>query len=352
MYAQRVSPHFVWFVGLLLLVIAFFLAVSFGAVSIPMTDIFNALFFLESSTSSMQNNQSDVIVNMIRLPRALLSICVGAILAISGTAMQGLFRNPLADPSLIGVTAGAVAGASTVIVLVSGQFPQFEAGGIWGLSLVSLGAFLGGSITVWLVYRLATSASGTSVSTMLLAGIAITALAGSYTSLLEFSASNQMLRNISLWRMGGLDNANNLRVVIAAVVAIGLLLILPLYAKALNVLLLGESEARHLGIDIERVKYRLIILVALGVGVAVALAGTIAFVGLVVPHIMRLIIGPDHRHLLLLSALAGSILLLLSDTLARVIIAPDQLPVGVVTAALGAPFFVSLLRRRHSYGLH
>ena len=220
-----------------------------------------------------------------------------------------------------------------------------------GFSLVSLGAFLGGLLTVALVYRLAQSGSGTSVATMLLAGIAVTAFAGSIGSLLEYHASNDMLRRISLWRMGGLDGANFPRLIIAAAIAIPVIAILPRYAPALNALLLGESEARHLGIDVDRIKWLLIVWVAVGVGCSVALAGTIAFVGLVVPHIVRLLIGPDHKNLLPASALAGACLLLVADTLARLLIAPAELPVGVITALIGVPFFVSLLRRRHQYGM-
>jgi len=202
-----------------------------------------------------------------------------------------------------------------------------------------------------LVYLLATNRQGTSVATMLLAGIAITAIAGGLTSLVEFFASNDMLRRISIWRMGGLDGASNNRVIIAVIVGTIVLGLLPRYSTALNALLLGESEARHLGLDVQSIKIKLIALVALGVGASVALAGTISFVGLVIPHIMRLLIGPDHRLLLPLSAIGGAILLLLSDLVARTIIAPVELPVGLITALLGAPFFISLLRRRHEFAM-
>ena len=302
--------------------------------------------------------QVQLIIIHIRLPRALLAAMIGALLGISGAAMQGLFRNPLADPSLIGVTAGASTGASVMIVLGS-----HSVAGIWGLSLVSLGAFVGGMLAVLLVYYLANGATGTtvngnaanrtaggiSVTTMLLAGIGITALAGSITSLMELIADNGMLRRISLWRMGGLDGANYSRVIIVTIVGSAVLLLLPRYSNALNALLLGESEARHLGIDLKRVKYALILLVAAAVGTSVAMAGSIAFVGLVTPHIIRLLIGPNHRYLLPASALAGAVLLLLADTIARTIIAPAELPTGVVTAIIGAPFFISLLRR-YQYG--
>ena len=247
---------------------------------------------------------------------------------------------------MIGVTAGAALGASLVIAL----------GGTWieglaGLTLVSLGAFAGGMSAVLLVYRLASSPDGTSVATMLLAGIAITALAGAMGNVLELFSSNESLRRISLWRMGGLDGADAQRSAVAAVVAAPVLLLLPRFATALNALLLGESEARYLGINVELTKMAIVALVAIGVGASVALAGTIAFVGLIVPHMVRLLIGPDHRYLLAASALAGALLLITADTLARTLLAPTELPVGIVTAGIGVPFFISLLRRRSAYGM-
>ena len=292
------------------------------------------------------DNQTALIVGEIRLPRVLLAAVMGATLAISGAAMQGLFRNPLADPSLIGVTAGASLGAAIVIVMGDNLLQGYT-----GLSLISGGAFAGGVIAVLFVYRLATSSTGTSVATMLLAGIAITALSGAIGSLLEFFADNDMLRRISLWKMGGLDGANYPRLVVAAVVSAALLTSLPRYSQALNALLLGESEARHLGIAVDTVKIALITWVAIGVGTSVALVGTISFVGLVVPHVIRMLIGPDHRYLLPASALAGALLLVVADALARVLLAPTELPVGVITTILGVPFFISLLRRRHHYGM-
>ena len=292
------------------------------------------------------SSQSAVIVGQLRLPRILLAAVMGATLGMSGAAMQGLFRNPLADPSLIGVTAGASLGAALVIVMGSTALQGYV-----GLTLVSVGAFIGGVIAVLFVYRLASSGNGTSVATMLLAGIAITALAGALGSLLEFFADNEMLRRISLWKMGGLDGANYPRLLVASTVTAAVLIALPRYASALNALLLGESEARHLGIDVDRVKIALIIWVAIGVGTSVAMVGTIAFVGLVVPHIVRMLIGPNHISLLPASALAGAILLLIADTLSRTLIAPTELPVGIITAIIGVPFFISLLRNRHHYGM-
>lgn len=341
---KRIEPQKLLPVLAILLPLTAVVATVSGAVSIPLLDMLNS-FGLKFSGKELSPAYLSIVVD-IRLPRVLLAALVGSILAISGAVMQGLFRNPLADPSLIGVTAGASLGASIAIVISASY-----ASTLMGFPLLSLGAFVGGVLAVSLVYRLATGTYGTSVATMLLAGIGITALASSVSSLLEFYADNEILRRISLWRMGGLDGANYTGVAVAAVVVLVLSLIFPRYSLALNALLLGESEAKHLGINTERLKKKIIVLVAAGVGLSVALAGTIAFIGLVVPHILRLLIGPDHRYLLPASALAGAILLIVADNLARVILAPTELPVGLVTALVGVPFFISLLKRRHVYGL-
>ena len=287
-------------------------------------------------------SQIQSIIMEIRLPRLILALLVGAVLAILGAVMQGLFRNPLADPSLIGVSGGASVGASIVIVTAGGAMLSPLA----GLSMVALGAFIGGVITTLLVYRVATSSLGTSVTTMLLAGIAIGAIAGAFNSLLSYFSDNQMLRQISVWQMGNLGGANWQKASLMAAVSLIIFSLLPSHAKSLNAFLLGESEARHLGIDVQRIKRQLIFLTALGVGVSVALAGLIGFVGLVIPHMVRLLIGPDHRALLPASALAGASLLLIADSIARVVVLPAELPTGILTALLGAPFFVALLLKQ------
>jgi len=322
--------------------VAVMLGLNAGTVNIPIDIIIqqSTSLFLQPSTTDIHTDQINTILFDIRLSRICLAFLIGAILAISGAVMQGLFRNPLAAPSLIGVSSGASVGASIVIVL-TGAWLQTNA--VLGLSVVALGAFIGSFLITLLVFRLSTSSLGTSVTTMLLAGIAISALGGAVNSLLSYFADNEMLRQISIWQMGNLSTANWTRVSIVAVVAVVVLILFPRESKSLNALLLGESEARHLGIDVQRVKKKLILLTTLGIGTAVAVAGMIGFVGLIVPHIVRLLIGPDHRWLLPVSALAGGILLLIADTLARVIIAPVELPTGILTAILGAPFFIMLL---------
>lgn len=342
--AQRRTRSKFLLVGLAIaLPLCVLLGLGSGAVSLSVGELISGL---SNTLSGNAGGQATLIVGHIRLPRVALAALMGAILGMSGAATQGLFRNPLADPSLIGVTAGASLGAAFVIVLGGNLLQGYAA-----LSAVSTGAFLGGAVAVIFVYRLATSTNGTSVATMLLAGIALTALAGALTSLLEFYADNDMLRRISLWKMGGMDGASYPRLLLATIVGIALLTALPRYAATLNALLLGESEARHLGIDVDRAKIAIIAWVAVGVGTSVALVGTIAFVGLVVPHIVRMLVGPDHRVLLPASALAGATLLVVADTLARVVLAPTELPVGIITAIIGVPFFISLLRQRHHYGM-
>lgn len=341
---SRLNPTKLLTVLLIALVFSSLFGLILGAVNVPV------LAFLE--ISSVSQTYQTILIH-IRLPRVILAACIGALLAMSGAVMQGLFRNPLADPSLIGVTAGASMGGSLMIFFLSSFAPFVLAlGGVYAsLPLVSFGAILGGLVAVTIVYALANKQQGISVATMLLAGIAITTLAGSVTTLLEFMADNEMLRRISLWHMGGFEGANYQRVSIALLMLLLAAAYFPRCAQSLNILLLGESEARHLGIHVETLKRRLIVVVATCVGISVALAGTIAFVGLIVPHIIRLLIGPDHRYLLPASALTGALLLVVADLLARLILAPAELPVGLVTALIGVPFFISLLRRRYVYGL-
>ncbi len=328
--STRVSTLHLYLALSLILLVSIFIALANGAVNLALTDL---------------KDQHQLIFFELRLPRVLLAALVGANLALCGAISQGLFRNALADPSLIGVTAGASLGASLVIVGFLG-FNVLDKQWL-SLPLVSFGAFIGGLVTVVLVYQLAMKINSGSVLTMLLVGIAITAFVSALTGLLDFYADSEQLRRMSLWRMGGLHGANYASVLLAAAILILLLCVLPFFAAPLNAMLLGESEARHLGIDIDKLKLHLIAVLALGTGAAVALAGTIAFVGLIVPHLLRLLVGPNHRVLLPASAFGGAILLSLADTFSRTLVAPTELPVGLLTALLGAPFFIFLLRKNY-----
>ncbi|MEM9984324.1 MAG: iron ABC transporter permease [Bacteroidota bacterium] len=288
------------------------------------------------------------LIFQIRLPRIVLSIIAGAGLAISGAAIQGLFRNPLADQTLIGVTAGASLFAVIAIVLMGSYLAVWAE--ILKQATVSFFAFVGGFATTYLVYFLSKDRGRTNVLTMLLAGIAIAAFGGAITGVFVYLSDDQQLRDITFWTMGSFSGANWVHVAIAApIVVIGTLLLLQ-FAKPLNAILLGEKEAQYLGINVERVKSRTILLTALMVGVCISMTGLIGFVGLVVPHFLRLLKGPDYRFLLPASALVGAIFLIGADTLSRTIIAPAELPIGILTASVGAPFFLWLLLKRQKEG--
>jgi iron complex transport system permease protein len=285
-----------------------------------------------------------IIVWDIRLPRVILGVLIGASLAVSGAVMQGLFRNPLADPGLVGVSAGASLGAISVIVLGTGVLaPVVAPLGIYALPVA---AFLGGFAVTLVLHRVATRRGQTSVATMLLAGIALGALAMAATGFLAFIADDRQLRDLTFWNLGSLAGATWTKIAAAGPIIALALLAAPFLARGLNGLSLGESTAHHLGIPVQRLKNVAIVMVAAAVGASVAVSGGIGFVGIVVPHLLRLVIGPDHRYLLPASALLGACLLLVADAVSRTIVAPAELPIGIVTAAVGAPFFLWILLRR------
>lgn len=282
-----------------------------------------------------------LVINEIRLPRTILCMFIGAILAICGVVMQGLFRNPLAEPGIIGVSAGAALGGAFAIVVFADFSQNYPT--LMNLAALPFFAFLGGAITTVLVYWLGTNKFGTSVTIMLLAGVAISALSGAAIGFMNFIADDQMLRDLTLWSMGSLAGANWSGIDLAAVTLIVLMFWFQRKAMSLNALLLGESEAKHLGVPVQKLKRQLILLSAVGVGITVSICGAIGFIGLVIPHLGRMLAGPDHRTLLPISALMGALLLTAADMFARVVVAPAELPVGIVTALIGAPFFIYLL---------
>jgi iron complex transport system permease protein len=326
-----------------LLLLAFWLSLALGPVSLPLGDtLLAALRLLGVPVGGAELQQAELILGQIRLPRSLLGLCVGAVLALSGVAMQGLFRNPLADPGLVGVAGGAALGAA--IAIVGGSL----VGGLpaaWSPYLLSICAFGCGLLVTAIVYRFGRRDGQTHVATMLLAGVAMTAMSGAGVGLFTYLADDATLRSLTFWNLGSLNGASYPRLWPLLLVTLGVALWLPRRADALNALLLGESEARHLGFNVERIKLELVLCTALGVGAAVAAAGLIGFIGLVVPHLMRLLVGPDHRVLLPASLLAGASLLLLADLAARLVLAPAELPIGIITALLGGPFFLYLLVR-------
>lgn len=285
-----------------------------------------------------------VIVWQIRLPRSLLGALVGASLGVSGAVLQGLFRNPLADPGLIGVSSGAALGAVAMIVGTGGILAPAAA--VLGTFALPVAAFLGGLAATCLLYAIATRHGRTSVATLLLAGIAIGAFASAGLGLLVYLSDDQQLRDITFWTLGGLAGASWPKFFACGPIMLAALLTVVSLGRSLNALILGEAEAFHLGIRVQQVKRLAIFLVCAATGAAVAVAGVVGFVGIVVPHMLRLAVGADHRVLLPGSALLGAVLLLLADMVARTVASPAELPIGILTAALGAPFFLWLLLRR------
>ncbi|MDD3772049.1 MAG: iron ABC transporter permease [Weeksellaceae bacterium] len=279
----------------------------------------------------------------IRLPRVIMAILIGSALAVSGAAMQGMFKNPLATPSLIGVTSGASLFAAIAIVL--GSFIRQFTPEIFHEIIISLMAFIGAILTMTFVYRMSTNQRKTNVVIMLLAGVAISAMAGAITGFLIYLTDEEELRNLTFWTLGSLGGATWIKNAILTVVIGFSYFFLINKGKALNAMMLGEQDAAHLGIPVEKVKKQIVILTALMVGTCVAFAGTIGFVGLIIPYILRLIFRSNYHLILPLSAIAGGILLLCADTFSRTIVAPSEMPIGVVTAFIGAPVFIAILIR-------
>jgi len=314
------------------------LGVMSGAVDVTVHD---ALVAVGLKSSSSGDATAHAVIVDLRLPRIALAFLIGAALASSGAAMQGLFRNPLADPGLVGVASGAALAAVATIV----SAPHLHLPPQWVPFATPIAAFAGGLAAAWMAGRLASSEGHTRSATLLLAGLAINSIAGAGIGLLTQIAGDSALREAMFWLFGSLSKNGWDELVVAAPVLIALLLLIPRDARALNALLLGENEAMHLGVDVERLKKRMILLVVMSVAICVALAGIIGFVGLVVPHLLRLVLGPDHVRLIPASALGGAALLALADWAARSIVSPAELPIGILTALIGGPFFLGLLIR-------
>lgn len=324
--------------GFLLLLAASLLSLALGASLLSPSQVFAALGM---GSMPIEDWMRAVILD-VRLPRTLLALAIGASLAQTGVVLQALFRNPLAEQSLLGISGGAALAAAGCLVLL----PLLHVGG--GLLPhigLPLAATLGALLAAALVMRLSRKNGVTDVATLLLAGISINALAGAGIALLQTVASDAALRDLTIWLYGSLGRAGWPQLAIGLPLLLGIALWLPREARALDVLLLGEAEAQHLGVRIEPLKRRLLLLVALAAATAVALAGIIGFIGLIVPHLLRLMIGPGHRLLLPAAGLLGATLLILADTAARTVLAPLEIPVGVLTALLGVPLFLLLLRR-------
>jgi iron complex transport system permease protein len=313
------------------------IALTMGAAGIPLARLPAALGYWPEHPVTPLTWRDQLVLWSIRIPRIAAAAMVGSLLAASGAVMQGLFRNPLADPALVGVSSGGAFAAAAAIVFTdsrigeSVRFLQNE--------LLPIAAFTGSLATTVILYGIASRAGRTSIAIFLLAGLAIAAIANAGIGLLVFMADDRQLRDITFWLLGSLSGAT------WPVLAVGLAACLWI-ARGLDVLVLGEAEAFHSGVDVERLKRISIVLVSAMTGVAVSVCGVVGFVGIVVPHLLRLVIGPAHRLLLPASALLGAVLLVGADTLARTIVAPAEMPIGILTAAVGAPFFLTLLLRQ------
>ncbi|SED07074.1 FecCD family ABC transporter permease [Bradyrhizobium erythrophlei] len=321
-------------------------ALTVGAAGIPLARLPVALGLWTDATANPLLARDQLVVWSIRIPRIAAAAMVGGLLAVSGTIMQGLFRNPLADPALVGVSSGGAFAAAAAIVFTDShlgeslRFLQHQ--------LLPIAAFVGSLITTIVLYGIASRGGRTSIAIFLLAGLAIAAIANAGIGLLVFVADDRQLRDITFWMLGSLSGATWTKLTTLAPVLAAALIACLWIARGLDVLVLGEAEAFHSGVDVERLKRISIVLVSAMTGVAVSVCGVVGFVGIVVPHLLRLVIGPGHRVLLPASALLGAILLVGADTVARTIVAPAEMPIGILTAAIGAPFFLAMLLRQRS----
>ena len=344
-YRRRPASVVVFAALISLLIVVMLLAATIGAAGIPLSRLWPALG-LGGAADPATFARDQLVLWSIRIPRIVVAAMIGALLAMAGTIMQGLFRNPLADPALVGVSSGgAFAAAFTIVVLDTVVAPNAAANAAQALPLA---AFVGSLITTLLLYRISSRDGRTSVAMFLLSGLAIAALANAGIGLLIFLADDRQLRDITFWMLGSLGGATwSKAALIAPFVAVAAFAT-PFIARGLDVLVLGESEAFHAGIHVERLKMICIVLVSAMTGGAVAICGVIGFIGIVVPHLLRLAIGPGHRNLLPASALFGASLMVFADTFARVLAAPAEIPVGILTATIGAPFFLYILLRQRA----
>ena len=315
-------------------------SIRYGAIDFSIADIVNALSSLLPGHPEASLNQR--IFLELRLPRAILCLLVGASLGVGGTLMQALFRNPIVEPGLVGTSSGAAFGSALFFVI--GGVVQTPAS-VWSLPIA---ACLGGILSTYLVFALATSREDgrASIVMLLLTGLAVNALFMSAIGFLSYIARDPQARSITFWSLGTLSGASWNAVKVVAVSTVGGTLVALTYAKQLNALMIGEEEATYLGVNVNRLKWIILSINVVIVAVATAFTGVISFVGLIVPHILRMMRGADNRFLLIGSALLGGTLLSVADLVARLLLRPAELPIGIVTSAVGVPIFLSLLRRR------
>src|SRR5262245_30740229 len=329
---------------LAMLILAAAVAATIGAAGIPLHRLAAAMGLIHGDPALVDRDW--LVLWSIRLPRIALTLIVGGLLAASGALLQGMFRNPLADPALVGVSWGAAFASAAMIVVGDRYF--VAAGAALPVEVLPLAAFGGALAATMILYRIATHEGRTSVAMFLLGGLAIAALANAGLGLLVFLADDRQLRDINFWLLGSLGGATWGKVGATVPFLAAIAIAMPFIARGLDLLVLGETEAFHAGIAVERLKRICIVLVAAATGAAVSVSGVTGFVGLVVPHLLRLVIGPSHRLLLPASVVLGAALLVVADTFARTLAAPAELPIGIVTATIGAPFFLYLLLRQRA----
>ena len=329
----------------LLIILGALVSLSLGPVHIPVGHVASIVLAFVGFEAGEFTRTEQLVIEQIRLPRIVVGASVGMALGVAGATMQGLFRNPMADPGIIGVSTGGAVGA--VVAIATG------ATGLFFLALPTF-AFVGALLATFLVYGIAAVGGHFSMATLLLAGVAVNAFLGAIVSaIIILLPDNGALREILFWLAGGLDSRSWEHVRISAPLILGAAAVIMLMSRDLNLLMLGDDEARSMGVRVGRARTTLLAAAALATGAAVAVSGAIAFVGLVTPHILRLVMGPDHRVLIPMSAAGGALFVILADTVARTVIQPAEFRVGVLTAFVGAPFFILLLikNKRQAYSL-
>lgn len=335
---QNKTLYIYMIIGISVLILLFFISMSIGVYQLNLNDIKNLLLH----PSSVSETDYYVFYG-VRMPRTLLGIVMGAGFAISGASVQGMFKNPLATPGILGISSGAALFAAITIVLGSYIRPYIPT--FLHYSLLSLAAFTGAILVMFSVYSISLKRGRTNIALLLLAGVAISALAGAITGLLTFVSTEEELRDLTFWGLGSLGGANWTKLIILSVITFIGIFFLVRNGKVLNAMMLGDQNAQHLGVNVKVHHKSIIWLASFIVGTSVAFAGSIGFIGLIVPYILRLLVKSDFRLILPLSAVYGAVLLLGSDILSRTIAEPKEVPIGIITAFMGAPIFIIILMR-------
>tara|TARA_R110002124_G_scaffold226280_2_gene391451 strand:- start:4375 stop:5472 length:1098 start_codon:yes stop_codon:yes gene_type:complete len=349
LYARRKKHLRAFMVALLLAVILLLVGLQAGSFKQSIGILFEALSHkLNQRALSQEQYLQWYVFSELRAPRIFMAMFVGALLAMSGCAMQGLVRNPLADPGLIGISGGAAAAAATALALIN-HYPQLAVGGQY---LIALSAFVGALLAVWVVLIVARTPAGMAISSLILAGVAVNALAGTHIGAISYMANDDALRQITYWTMGSLGGVTWSKVLFVGALSLPIIGLFMHLRQPLNLFALGENEAQCMGLEVSKYKRLILWLVAFSVALATALCGIIGFVGLVVPHIARTLFSADHKYLMPACGALGAILMLGADTASRALFPPLEIPIGIVTSAVGAPFFLYLLAKQKAGGVN